>query len=114
MGHGRVGWAAATIRPVTSPERSRCQIFWVTVGNSDSCPTLIVDTQPDTHVVDRSEIRTQILLATASSDLKGKTGFTHMLTEVRTPFLLWYARQVFPAHCCRYSASLVALRRNCS
>ncbi|XP_077591807.1 DDB1- and CUL4-associated factor 11 isoform X2 [Stigmatopora nigra] len=40
-----------------------------------------VDTQPDTHEVDRSEIRTQILLATDSSDLKGKTSFTHMLTK---------------------------------
>ncbi|XP_061121271.1 DDB1- and CUL4-associated factor 11 isoform X1 [Syngnathus typhle] len=40
-----------------------------------------VDTQPDTHELDRSEIRTQILVATASSDLKGKTSFTHMLTE---------------------------------
>uniref|UniRef100_A0A3B5B535 DDB1- and CUL4-associated factor 11 n=1 Tax=Stegastes partitus TaxID=144197 RepID=A0A3B5B535_9TELE len=42
-----------------------------------------VDTQPDTHEVDRSEIRTQILLATASSALKGRYSFTHMLTEVR-------------------------------
>ncbi|KAM6900604.1 DDB1- and CUL4-associated factor 11 [Xenentodon cancila] len=40
-----------------------------------------VDTQPDTHEVDRSEIRTQILLATASSSLKGRHSFTHMLTE---------------------------------
>uniref|UniRef100_A0AAQ5XHF0 DDB1- and CUL4-associated factor 11 n=1 Tax=Amphiprion ocellaris TaxID=80972 RepID=A0AAQ5XHF0_AMPOC len=40
-----------------------------------------VDTQPDTHEVDRSEIRTQILLATASSALKGRHSFTHMLTE---------------------------------
>lgn len=42
-----------------------------------------MDTQPDTHEVDRSEIRTQILLATASSALKGRQSFTHMLTEVR-------------------------------
>nr|XP_020444003.1 DDB1- and CUL4-associated factor 11 [Monopterus albus] len=40
-----------------------------------------VDTQPDTDEVDRSEIRTQILLATASSALKGRHSFTHMLTE---------------------------------
>lgn len=44
---------------------------------------LPVDTQPDTCEVDRSEIRTQILLATASSALKGTRSFTHMLTEVR-------------------------------
>lgn len=43
----------------------------------------LVDAQPDTHEVDRSEIRTQILLATASSALKGRHSFTHMLTEVR-------------------------------
>lgn len=43
----------------------------------------LVDTQPDTCEVDRSEIRTQILLATASSALKGGRSFTHMLTEVR-------------------------------
>lgn len=43
----------------------------------------LVDTQPDTCEVDRSEIRTQILLATASSTLKGRRSFTHMLTEVR-------------------------------
>lgn len=42
-----------------------------------------MDTQPDTHEVDQSEIRTQILLATASSVLKGRQSFTHMLTEVR-------------------------------
>ncbi|CAB1438160.1 unnamed protein product [Pleuronectes platessa] len=40
-----------------------------------------VDTQPDTHEVDLSEIRTQILLATASSTQKGRQGFTHMLAE---------------------------------
>ncbi|XP_006809484.2 LOW QUALITY PROTEIN: DDB1- and CUL4-associated factor 11 [Neolamprologus brichardi] len=40
-----------------------------------------VDTQPDTHEVDRSEIRTQILLATASSSLKGYRSFTRMLAE---------------------------------
>uniref|UniRef100_A0A1A8NAC8 Ddb1 and cul4 associated factor 11 n=1 Tax=Nothobranchius rachovii TaxID=451742 RepID=A0A1A8NAC8_9TELE len=40
-----------------------------------------VDSQPDTHEVDHSEIRTQILLATASSSLKGRHSFTHMLTE---------------------------------
>uniref|UniRef100_A0A8D3BLI6 Ddb1 and cul4 associated factor 11 n=1 Tax=Scophthalmus maximus TaxID=52904 RepID=A0A8D3BLI6_SCOMX len=40
-----------------------------------------VDTQPDTLELDRSEIRTQILLATASSTLKGRQSFTHMLTE---------------------------------
>ncbi|XP_019745573.1 DDB1- and CUL4-associated factor 11 isoform X1 [Hippocampus comes] len=50
-------------------------------GRLGSCYNPPVDTQPDTHVVDRSEIRTQILLATASSDLRGKTSFTHMLTE---------------------------------
>lgn len=42
----------------------------------------LVDIQPDTHEVDRSEIRTQILLATASSALKSQHSFTHMLTEV--------------------------------
>ncbi|KAF0028249.1 hypothetical protein F2P81_019336 [Scophthalmus maximus] len=41
----------------------------------------LVDTQPDTLELDRSEIRTQILLATASSTLKGRQSFTHMLTE---------------------------------
>ncbi|KAK2858600.1 hypothetical protein Q5P01_003220 [Channa striata] len=40
-----------------------------------------VDIQPDTHEVDQSEIRTQILLATASSALRGQRSFTHMLTE---------------------------------
>ncbi|KAG7526849.1 DDB1-and CUL4-associated factor 11 [Solea senegalensis] len=40
-----------------------------------------VDTQPDTLEVDQSEIRTQILLATASSSLKGRRSFTNMLTE---------------------------------
>ncbi|XP_034428927.1 DDB1- and CUL4-associated factor 11 [Hippoglossus hippoglossus] len=40
-----------------------------------------VDTQPDTHEVDLSEIRTQILLATASSVQKGRRSFTHMLAE---------------------------------
>uniref|UniRef100_A0A3Q3LBY5 Ddb1 and cul4 associated factor 11 n=1 Tax=Mastacembelus armatus TaxID=205130 RepID=A0A3Q3LBY5_9TELE len=40
-----------------------------------------VDTQPDTDEVNRSEIRTQILLATASSALKGRHSFTHMLAE---------------------------------
>ncbi|XP_070302886.1 DDB1- and CUL4-associated factor 11-like [Salvelinus sp. IW2-2015] len=40
-----------------------------------------VDSQPDTQELDRSEIRTQILLTTASSDLKGRQSFTHMLTE---------------------------------
>ncbi|XP_056155462.1 DDB1- and CUL4-associated factor 11 [Lampris incognitus] len=40
-----------------------------------------VDAQPDTQEVDRSEIRTQILLATASSGLKGRHSFTHMLAE---------------------------------
>lgn len=43
---------------------------------------LIVDTQPDTHEVDQSEIRTQILLATASTAPKCRHSFTHMLTEV--------------------------------
>lgn len=42
-----------------------------------------VDAQPDTHEVDQSEIRTQILLANASSAQKGRKSFTHMLTEVR-------------------------------
>ncbi|XP_046880400.1 LOW QUALITY PROTEIN: DDB1- and CUL4-associated factor 11 [Hypomesus transpacificus] len=40
-----------------------------------------VDSQPDTQDVDQSEIRTQILLATASSTLRGRNSFTHMLTE---------------------------------
>ncbi|KAK7877237.1 hypothetical protein WMY93_032056 [Mugilogobius chulae] len=40
-----------------------------------------VDVQPDTNEVDRSEIRTQILLATASSTLRGRHSFTHMLAE---------------------------------
>uniref|UniRef100_A0A671NG82 DDB1- and CUL4-associated factor 11 n=1 Tax=Sinocyclocheilus anshuiensis TaxID=1608454 RepID=A0A671NG82_9TELE len=40
-----------------------------------------VDAQPDTQEVDRSEIHTQILLATASSDLKGRHSFTQMLAE---------------------------------
>uniref|UniRef100_A0A8B9JAV0 DDB1- and CUL4-associated factor 11 n=1 Tax=Astyanax mexicanus TaxID=7994 RepID=A0A8B9JAV0_ASTMX len=40
-----------------------------------------LDSHPDTQEVDRSEIRTQILLATASSNLKGKHSFTHMLNQ---------------------------------
>lgn len=48
-----------------------------------TCALFLVDAQPDTHEVDRSEIRTQIMLATASSVLKGRHSFTHMLTEVR-------------------------------
>lgn len=44
--------------------------------------TLLVDAQPDTLEVDKSEIRTQILLATASSAQKVQRSFTHMLTEV--------------------------------
>ncbi|XP_012708832.2 DDB1- and CUL4-associated factor 11 [Fundulus heteroclitus] len=48
------------------------------LGNRYTPP---VDTQPDTQEVDRSEIRTQVLLATASSSLKGRHSFTHMLTE---------------------------------
>lgn len=47
------------------------------------CLLFLVDTQPDTCEVDQSEIRTQILLATASSALKGGHSFTHMLAEVR-------------------------------
>ncbi|TMS08923.1 DDB1- and CUL4-associated factor 11 [Larimichthys crocea] len=41
----------------------------------------MLDTQPDTFEVDRSEIRTQIMLATASFAPKGRQSFTHMLTE---------------------------------
>ncbi|KAF4095962.1 hypothetical protein G5714_023565 [Onychostoma macrolepis] len=40
-----------------------------------------VDAQPDTQEVDRSEIHTQILLATASSGIKGRHSFTHMIAE---------------------------------
>ncbi|KAM9331611.1 DDB1- and CUL4-associated factor 11 isoform 2-T2 [Pholidichthys leucotaenia] len=40
-----------------------------------------VDTNPDTVELDQSEIRTQILLATASSAVKGCQSFTHMLAE---------------------------------
>ncbi|XP_029384925.1 DDB1- and CUL4-associated factor 11 [Echeneis naucrates] len=40
-----------------------------------------VDNQPDTLEVDQSEIRTQILLATASSALNGRHSFTYLLTE---------------------------------
>ncbi|MCJ8745750.1 hypothetical protein PDJAM_G00133900 [Pangasius djambal] len=40
-----------------------------------------VDSHPDTQELDRSEIRTQILLATASSHLKNKHSFTHMLNQ---------------------------------
>uniref|UniRef100_A0A3Q3WDV5 DDB1- and CUL4-associated factor 11 n=1 Tax=Mola mola TaxID=94237 RepID=A0A3Q3WDV5_MOLML len=54
-----------------------------------------VDTQPDTHEVDRSEIRTQILLATASSALKGRQSFTHMLTEVRLQRYELKSRNIF-------------------
>ncbi|XP_013880714.1 DDB1- and CUL4-associated factor 11 [Austrofundulus limnaeus] len=39
------------------------------------------DSQPDTNELDRCEIRTQILLATASSCLKGRHSFAHMLAE---------------------------------
>ncbi|XP_010778310.1 DDB1- and CUL4-associated factor 11-like, partial [Notothenia coriiceps] len=49
-------------------------------SNTKSC-FQPVDTQPDTHEVDQSEIRTQILLATGSSTLKNRHSFTHMLTE---------------------------------
>lgn len=42
-----------------------------------------VDSHPDTQELDRSEIRTQILLATASSHLSNKHSFTHMLNQVR-------------------------------
>ncbi|XP_039646857.1 DDB1- and CUL4-associated factor 11 [Perca fluviatilis] len=48
------------------------------LGNRYNPP---VDAQPDTHEVDQSEIRTQIMLATGSSTLKGRHSFTHMLTE---------------------------------
>lgn len=52
---------------------------------------LAVDSQPDTQDVDRSEISTQIMLATASSALRGRHSFTHMLTQVRTNrYLLTY------------------------
>ncbi|KAK3515421.1 hypothetical protein QTP70_019915 [Hemibagrus guttatus] len=40
-----------------------------------------VDLNPDTQELDRSEIRTQILLATASSRLNKKHCFTHMLNK---------------------------------
>lgn len=63
-----------------------------------------MDTQPDTHEVDRSEIRTQILLATASSALKGRQSFTHMLTEVRPDdnwFLQFYKK--FVEYCKSYT-----------
>ncbi|TSK98380.1 DDB1- and CUL4-associated factor 11 [Bagarius yarrelli] len=40
-----------------------------------------VDLHPDTQELDRSEIRTQILLATASSRLNKKHSFTHMLNQ---------------------------------
>ncbi|KAI5092150.1 DDB1- and CUL4-associated factor 11 [Silurus meridionalis] len=40
-----------------------------------------VDSHPDTQELDRSEIRTQILLATASSHLKKQHSFTHMLNQ---------------------------------
>lgn len=50
-----------------------------------TCALIAVDTQPDTHDVDQSEIRTQILLATASSTLRSRSSFTHMLAEVRQP-----------------------------
>ncbi|KAJ3611881.1 hypothetical protein NHX12_021894 [Muraenolepis orangiensis] len=40
-----------------------------------------VDIRPDTQELDRSEIRTQIMLATASTGMKGRHSFTHMLTE---------------------------------
>ena len=49
------------------------------------CSCVLVDSQPDTQDVDQSEIRTQILLATASSTLRGRNSFTHMLTEVLPP-----------------------------
>ncbi|KAJ8337240.1 hypothetical protein SKAU_G00384600 [Synaphobranchus kaupii] len=40
-----------------------------------------VDSHPDTRDLDQSEIRTQILQATASSGLKGRLSFTQMLKE---------------------------------
>lgn len=61
---------------VKSPTLMNIKIFY-------ECLRFLVDAQPDTCEVDRSEIRTQILLATASSALKGGRSFTHMLTEVR-------------------------------
>lgn len=66
-----------------------CLKFWEVVVECELllrlvlCVLPLVDTQPDTHEVDRSEIRTQILLATASSSLKGYRSFTRMLAEVR-------------------------------
>lgn len=45
-----------------------------------------VDLHPDTQELDRSEIRTQILLATASSQLNSKHSFTHMLNQVRDTY----------------------------
>uniref|UniRef100_A0A4W4E8U0 DDB1- and CUL4-associated factor 11 n=1 Tax=Electrophorus electricus TaxID=8005 RepID=A0A4W4E8U0_ELEEL len=42
-----------------------------------------VDTQPDTQEVDRSEIRTQILLATASSGLKGSCRSFLVMLSIR-------------------------------
>ncbi|KAG7271367.1 hypothetical protein CRUP_009389 [Coryphaenoides rupestris] len=40
-----------------------------------------VDIRPDTQGLDRSEIRTQIMLATASTGMKSRHSFTDMLTE---------------------------------
>ncbi|CAL8292173.1 unnamed protein product [Lota lota] len=40
-----------------------------------------VDIRPDTQELDRSEIRTQIMLATASTGMKSRHSFTHLLTE---------------------------------
>ncbi|CAL8400355.1 DDB1- and CUL4-associated factor 11 [Gadus morhua] len=40
-----------------------------------------VDVRPDTQELDRSEIRTQIMLATASTGMKSRQSFTNMLTE---------------------------------
>ncbi|KAK0144625.1 DDB1- and CUL4-associated factor 11 [Merluccius polli] len=42
-----------------------------------------VDIRPDTQELDQSEIRTQIMLATASTGMKSRHSFTHMLTEAR-------------------------------
>lgn len=50
----------------------------------------LVDAQPDTQEVDRSEIHTQILLATASSGLKSRHSFTHMLAEASCVYIYAY------------------------
>lgn len=60
--------------------------------------SVAVDLNPDTQELDRSEIHTQILLATASSRLNNKHSFTHMLNQVRDLYSDTQTVSVFLVH----------------